>query len=83
MKKYLLGIGITLLATQAYACEEESITMISSSGSIIQTDGGSTYTVVAGDRSTASSWSVGDDVLVCDGKMVNKDDGEEIEVVER
>jgi hypothetical protein len=82
MKKYLLGIGITLLATQAYACDEESITVVSSSGSIIQTDGG-TYTVVAGDESTASSWSVGDDVLVCDGKMVNKDDGEEIEVIQR
>jgi hypothetical protein len=26
MKKYLLGIGITLLATQAYAYDEESIT---------------------------------------------------------
>lgn len=76
-------IGITLVATQAYACDEESITMISSSGSIIQTDGGSTYTVVAGDQSTASSWSVGDDALVCDGKMINKDDGQEIEVSQR
>ena len=83
MKKYPLGIGITLLATQAYACDEESITLISSSGSIIQTDGGSTYTVVAVDQSTASSWSVGDDVLVCDGKMINKDGGEEIEVSQR
>jgi hypothetical protein len=54
--------------------------VISASGSIIQTDGGGTYAVLGGDRSTASSWSVGDDVLVCDGKMVNKDDGEEIEV---
>ena len=52
-------------------------------GARIQTDGGSTYTVAAGDRSTASSWSVGDDVLVCDSKMVNKNDGEEIEVSPR
>lgn len=51
---------------------------------IIQTGGGSTYTVVAGDRATASSWSVGDDILVCDSKMINKDDdGEEIEVSQR
>jgi hypothetical protein len=83
MKKYLFAISFILTAIQAHACDEESITMISSSGSIVQTDAGSSYSVVVSDRSTASSWSVGDDVLVCDGKMLNKEDGEEIEVVQR
>jgi hypothetical protein len=83
MKSLILAIGILLLANQAQACDEATIDHISANGDIIELDDGTEWEVSPRDQATVLSWSEGDDVLVCDDKIINKDDGETIDVTER
>jgi hypothetical protein len=85
MRKLLLAVvaaASATLAVQAYACDEASVEHVSSTGAIIELDDGTTWEVSPGDRATVSTWE-GDDVLVCDDKMINKSDGETVHVTER
>jgi hypothetical protein len=85
MKRFtLLLLATLLLANQAQACDEASIQHISPRGDIIELDDGTEWTVSRGDRSTVLSWSEGDEVLICNDKIINKDeDGEKISVAQR
>jgi hypothetical protein len=54
---------------------------VSEDGDLIVLVSGEAYDVMAGDEVTAALWQEGDDVLVCDGTIINKDEsGEKIEV---
>jgi hypothetical protein len=81
----LTSIAALFLATgTAHACDEASIDHISANGDIIELDDGTEWEVSPGDQTTVLSWSEGDDVLVCNNKIINKDeDGEKIDVTQR
>jgi hypothetical protein len=81
----LAGAAALFLATgTAHACDEASIDHISANGDIIELDDGTEWEVSPGDQTTVLSWSEGDDVLVCNNKIINKDeDGEKIDVTQR
>jgi hypothetical protein len=85
IRLFIAGITALFLATgTAHACDEASIDHISANGDIIELDDGTEWEVSPGDQTTVLSWSEGDDVLVCNNKIINKDeDSEKIDVAQR
>jgi len=79
MHKLILASALVLVMTPVMACNEASVENVTSSGIIILDDGTTWQT---DDTSTVSTWA-GDDVLVCDDKMINKSSGEEVDIEER
>ena len=73
----ILGSLTIAVPAQAY----DSITGNYDDGQIIKLDDGSVWRVDPVDAITSRFWSVGDDVVVGagDDKLVNTDDGEEVE----
>jgi len=78
----LTAVALLALVRPALAaCDEDTIDTISDEGDLIVLDSGDSYDVDLGDEGTALGWSEGDDVLVCDATIVNKDeDGERVSV---
>ncbi|MGH6879098.1 MAG: hypothetical protein ACREHV_17195 [Rhizomicrobium sp.] len=73
---------VILSVTPAFAsCDEETIDTVSEDGDMIVLTNGQSFDVVGGDEVTASLWMEGQDVLVCDDTMINKDEnGEKVEI---
>jgi hypothetical protein len=72
----------TILASLAVpAAAADSITGNYGDGQVIKLDDGSVWKVNPVDTLTSRFWSVGDDVVVgaSDDKLINVDDGEEVE----
>jgi hypothetical protein len=78
----LLLLFACSLAEPAWAaCDDDTIDTLSEDGDLIVLSSGESYDVAPGDETTASTWQEGDDVLVCGGTIINKDEnGEKIEV---
>jgi hypothetical protein len=83
-KAIMLALFLTASNGVAQACDEASIDHISTNGDIIELDDGTEWEVSPRDQAVALSWTEGDDVLVCNDKIINKDeDGEKITVTQR
>ena len=82
MKKQLITLLIAVLSgfASAQACDEHYIKSIADGGRIIILDDGSVYKSL--DSVTSSIWLPISEVLVCDDKMINTDDGETINVIQ-
>jgi hypothetical protein len=72
---------LTLIGAYAQSCDDETIDEVSSDGTIIQLQDGTTWKSL--DPSTSASWTSADDVLICGSEMINKDEGGERVDVER
>jgi hypothetical protein len=69
------------VGTRRSACESGHwIESVSSEGDIIKLEDGSIWEVGGVDTVTSMLWLPVTDVIVCDGKMINEDDNESIEV---
>ena len=82
MKRFL-PIVMLLLASVASArafCDEEDIDTVGDGGRIIVLIDGSVWKSL--DPATSATWLSTETVLICDDKMINKDeDGETVDVV--
>jgi hypothetical protein len=79
-KIFVTAVLLCISATQAFACDEASVQTVTPSGIVVLDDGTEWE---ADDASTVSGWE-GDDVLVCnDEKMINKSNGEQVDVTQR
>jgi hypothetical protein len=77
----LVLVCISMAAPAWSACDDDTIETISDDGDLITLTSGESYDVAPSDQSTAALWQEGDDVLVCDDTIVNKDEnGEKIGV---
>jgi hypothetical protein len=79
MKTILLAAAFVAVTLPALACDDQTIEHITPSG-IIELDDGTEWEVTSGNT---SGFNEGDDVLVCNDTMTNKDDGEQISVSQR
>jgi hypothetical protein len=77
--KYLLIAALALISVTAQACDEHYIKRVADGGRIIILDDGSVYRSL--DSVTSSIWLPISDVLVCDEKIINTDDGEAVDVI--
>jgi hypothetical protein len=79
LKRLMLASAMALaIVGTVQACESGlSITANLADGKIIKLDDGSVWKVF--DTVDSSLWSVGDDVLACDDRLVNIDEDEEVE----
>jgi hypothetical protein len=59
------------------ACENDTIETIAEDGDLIILKSGQAYDVAAPDQLTASRWQEGDNVRVCGGTIINKDERDE------
>jgi hypothetical protein len=74
----ILIVGLQIGA--ARACETDlSIVANLGNGQIIKLDDGSVWKIDSADSIDSQLWSVGDDIVACDDKLVHPDDGEEVE----
>jgi hypothetical protein len=48
-------------------------------GKILKLEDGSVWKVSSYDAVTSMTWSTSDDIVICDGKLINVDDSEEVE----
>ena len=83
MKTLILTLATTIvLLGVAYArCHEEDIDSVGDGGSIIVLLDGTVWESL--DPATSSTWLDAEAVLVCsNGKMINKDEGETIDVIQ-
>jgi hypothetical protein len=77
----VLMLGL-LTVGQASACDEDMISTVSSEGAVIVMLSGAVYRVDIGDRLDSALWLPPADVLVCDDRIINKDEsGESVGVV--
>ena len=83
-KLLFLIIIVALPPHPAFAgCDADTIETISEDGDLIVLQSGLSYDVDLTDQSTAAQWSENEDVLVCDDKIINKDEnGEAVGVSE-
>lgn len=58
-------------------CNEDSIQTVGDDGAILEMLSGVVYRVADYDTSTSSIWLTADDVLICGGRVVNKDENGE------
>ena len=62
------------------ACESGHwIEDVMSDGEIVKLEDGSLWEVSGGDEITSALWLPTDDIVVCDGKLINTDDKESVE----
>jgi hypothetical protein len=64
----------------AQACDEHYVKSIADGGRIIVLDDGTVYKSL--DPVTSSIWLPISEVLVCDDKIINTDDGETVDVIQ-
>ena len=77
-KLLFLIIIVALVPHPAFAgCDADTIETISEDGDLIVLQSGLSYDVDLTDQSTAAQWSENEDVLVCDDKIINKDENGE------
>ena len=77
-KLLFLIIIVALAPHPAFAgCDADTIETISEDGDLIVLQSGLSYDVDLTDQSTAAQWSEHEDVLVCDDKIINKDENGE------
>lgn len=70
----------TMSVPAAAACDDDMISSVSSDGSIIIMISGAVYQVDAADTVDSILWLAADDVLICDGTIINTDeDGEKVD----
>jgi hypothetical protein len=60
-------------------CDEATLEWKSDDGDYIGTQEGQKFHVMAGDESTVITWTAGDDLVICEDKIIDKDDDSEIE----
>jgi hypothetical protein len=64
----------------ASACESgHMVEEVMSDGEIVKLEDGSLWEVSGGDEITSALWLPTDDIVVCDGKLINTDDNESVE----
>lgn len=81
MKKVSITIiailGLATAAMQAAACEADHwVSSVANDGAIVTLDDGSVWQIDAGDTVDTALWTAMDDVVACDDKLVNTDEGE-------
>lgn len=83
MRRFLLiGVALLIGVNAVQACETGlSITANLADGKIIKLDDGSVWKINSVDANDSRFWSVGDDVVACDDKLLNIDESEEVEAV--
>ena len=78
LKLILLAALFAAAPRPAFAgCDEDTIDTISGDGDLIVLQSSGSYDVDAADQSKAARWTENDEVLVCDGKIINKDENGE------
>ena len=78
-----LAIGVfvvSLYSTTASACEDGHwIQSVSSDGTIIKLEDGSVWEVDPVDAITSMMWLPTTEIVACDDKLINTDDGEKVD----
>ena len=78
-----LAIGVlfsSLYSTTASACEDGHwIQSVSSDGTIIKLEDGSVWEVDSVDAITSMLWLPTTEIVACDDKLINTDDGEKVD----
>jgi hypothetical protein len=81
MRKLItLLIAVLSVFALAQACDEHYIKSIADGGRIIILDDGTIYKSL--DSVTSSIWLPISEVVVCDDKIINTDDGETVDVIQ-
>jgi hypothetical protein len=71
---------ISLYSTTASACEDGHwIQSVSSDGTIIKLEDGSVWEVDSVDAITSMLWLPTTEIVACDDKLINTDDGEKVD----
>ena len=77
---FICSLGLLLSNGAARACEAGHwIDTVSSDGSIIKLEDGSIYEISAVDVVTSALWLPITEIVSCDDKLINTDDGETVE----
>ena len=66
--------ALAFAAPALAACDEDSLETVSGDGDILIMQSGHIYRVGSGDTVDTQLWVSGDDVLICDDEMINKDE---------
>ena len=78
MSKLLFATAFAALAafvnTAQASCEEDTLDEVASDGDILVMQSGRVYRVNSGDTLDTQLWLSYEDVLICDGEMINKDE---------
>jgi hypothetical protein len=78
----VLALMGAVAGSPAHACEDGHwLQEVLADGQILKLEDGTLWKVDPTDTPTSSLWLPPSDVLVCDDKIVNVDDGESVEVV--
>jgi hypothetical protein len=80
MRKLIGAVALVLtLACPALACESGHwIENVMADGEVIKLEDGSVWQVDPGDSITAALWLPTTDIVVCDDKLINSEDGETV-----
>lgn len=80
MKKILLTfIALIIIILPAISAEQNTIKEVAGNGQIIIMIDGSIYEIYSYDAITSNLWLPCTDVVITDDKIINTDDGEEVE----